>query len=277
MGRRYIEVFASKKADYYAAVAEFMREGGAGGDKPDNPHDLAGGQHQPYGHQLNSTVGYSSSSSTQRVPQQHQPQQAQPQPQAPTQAPAQQHEGRERGGNKHKHTGVLRMRGLPFSCEREDILKFFQDYVRASPPATSSSSHLTEPSAPEPGARAHQVPRRWAGFRGGLRGVRRGGRGGVRPCSAWQQWEQQQQRRVGGERGGGGMRSDGSPAPLVRWHLTLRGALPLLRGGARPQLGAAPLGLPMEACCLRRGAAWCRVIAKLPREGYTGMNIWIDA
>ncbi|CAA7404155.1 unnamed protein product [Spirodela intermedia] len=82
MGRRYVEVFRSKRQEYYTAVAHEVsdsrggspRRGGGGGGGPPRMRSVDDGKESA------------------------------------------------------EHTGVLRMRGLPFSAGKEDVLDFFKDF-----------------------------------------------------------------------------------------------------------------------------------------------------
>ncbi|MQL79097.1 hypothetical protein Taro_011538 [Colocasia esculenta] len=75
MGRRYVEVFRSKRQEYYSAVA----------------------------HEVSDTKGSP-------------PRRSAPRPKS------------DDGKDSVEHTGVLRMRGLPFSAGKDDVLDFFKDF-----------------------------------------------------------------------------------------------------------------------------------------------------
>ncbi|CAM6127029.1 unnamed protein product [Calypogeia fissa] len=80
IGRRYIEVFRSRKHDYYQAVAANVAE--------QNQDDIGGGR------RMSSPPGKRPISEKDRV----------------------------------EHTGVLKLRGLPFSASKRDIIDFFREY-----------------------------------------------------------------------------------------------------------------------------------------------------
>uniref|UniRef100_M4ER17 RRM domain-containing protein n=1 Tax=Brassica campestris TaxID=3711 RepID=M4ER17_BRACM len=94
-GRRYVEVFRSTKQEYYKAIANEVAESrvhgtvtGGGGD---------GGRGGGSG-------GHSPRRNVQRV------------------------RSSDDGKENADHTGILRLRGLPFSAGKEDILDFFKDF-----------------------------------------------------------------------------------------------------------------------------------------------------
>ncbi|KAK9123517.1 hypothetical protein Sjap_013119 [Stephania japonica] len=84
MGRRYVEVFRSKRQEYYKAIANQVSDVRVGGSPRQNVQNL---------HRARSYDDAKDSS---------------------------------------EHTGVLRLRGLPFSAGKDDVLEFFKDYSLSS-------------------------------------------------------------------------------------------------------------------------------------------------
>ncbi|KAB1200172.1 Heterogeneous nuclear ribonucleoprotein F [Morella rubra] len=77
LGRRYVEVFRSKRQEYYKAIAKEVSDA-----RGDSPHRRA-----------------------------------------------QRAKSSDEGKDSAEHTGVLRLRGLPFSAGKDDIIEFFKDFV----------------------------------------------------------------------------------------------------------------------------------------------------
>ncbi|GKB09131.1 heterogeneous nuclear ribonucleoprotein F, partial [Tanacetum coccineum] len=91
MGRRYIEVFRSNRQEYYKAISNLVT-------------DLRGGG-----------GGFSGRSARSRSPRR-----GPPKPRAHDPAK-----------DNMEHTGVLRLRGLPFTADRDDLVDFFEDWYLA--------------------------------------------------------------------------------------------------------------------------------------------------
>ncbi|XP_057953448.1 uncharacterized protein LOC131147849 [Malania oleifera] len=86
MGRRYVEVFRSKRQEYYKAIANEVSDARGG-----SPHR-----------------------SSMRM------------------------KSNDEGKDLAEHTGVLRLRGLPFSATKDDIMDFFKDFA-----VSDDSIHMT--------------------------------------------------------------------------------------------------------------------------------------
>ncbi|PWA40161.1 Nucleotide-binding, alpha-beta plait [Artemisia annua] len=93
MGRRYIEVFRSNRQEYYKAISNLVTDSRGGGG-------FGGGG-----------GGGARSRSPRRGP---------PKPRAHDPAK-----------DNMEHTGVLRLRGLPFTADRDDLVDFFEDWYLA--------------------------------------------------------------------------------------------------------------------------------------------------
>eukprot|EP00878_Enallax_costatus_P022490 GHUV01023861.1.p1 GENE.GHUV01023861.1~~GHUV01023861.1.p1 ORF type:complete len:176 (+),score=42.01 GHUV01023861.1:258-785(+) len=98
MGRRYVEVFRAKKLDYYKAIMAEMYVDGSGMQRGGYGRH-GGGYGGGYGHQH----GYSNGGGRGAD------------------------QGNGGAGYEAGPSNVLRLRGLPFSAQKEDIVRWFED------------------------------------------------------------------------------------------------------------------------------------------------------
>lgn len=98
MGKRYVEVFRSKRQDYYKAIANEVSDVRGG-----SPHRSA--------------------------------------PRA---------KSNDEDKDSAEHTGILRLRGLPFSARKDDIMDFFKDFI-----LSEDSIHITVNSEGRPTGEAY--------------------------------------------------------------------------------------------------------------------------
>lgn len=99
IGRRYVEVFRSKRQEYYKAIANEVSDA-RGGSSPRRSASRA--------------------------------------------------KSYDEGKDSAEHTGVLRLRGLPFSASKDDIMDFFKDFV-----LSEDSVHIVMNSEGRPSGEAY--------------------------------------------------------------------------------------------------------------------------
>lgn len=116
MGKRYVEVFRVKKVDYYKAVTQYMVEDDGGRGQPPRglPYEQQAGPHGGPG-------GFEEAG-----PQLREGGPPRPAEREHRAAPA------AKSTNPADHTGVLKMRGLPFSATKQDIIGWFSDVANLS-------------------------------------------------------------------------------------------------------------------------------------------------
>lgn len=100
MGRRYVEVFRSKRQEYYKAIANEVSDARGGSPPPRRSASRA--------------------------------------------------KSYDEGKESAEHTGVLRLRGLPFSASKDDILDFFKDFA-----LSEDSIHIVMNSEGRPSGEAY--------------------------------------------------------------------------------------------------------------------------
>lgn len=104
MGRRYVEVFRATKQEYYGAVASFVMDGHSDASQASTAHNLdktamgqpggnAGASGAPHGGMAGGAGGFVGGG----------------------------------GVVGSEHTGVLKLRGIPFAATKMDIISFFAD------------------------------------------------------------------------------------------------------------------------------------------------------
>lgn len=118
MGRRYVEVFRAKKLDYYKAVMAEILDGtgvpggrGRGGERGQYPQQYGGGGGGQY------QGGYTNGG------------------------------GRSNGYEEGGASTVVRLRGLPYSAQKEDIVRWFED-LQVTPIAADNVHIITDYGRP---------------------------------------------------------------------------------------------------------------------------------
>uniref|UniRef100_A0A7R9VIB2 RRM domain-containing protein n=1 Tax=Chlamydomonas euryale TaxID=1486919 RepID=A0A7R9VIB2_9CHLO len=132
MGRRYVEVFRSKRADYYKAVATEMTEGGGGGygggGYGGGGMGYGGGMAQGGGMGYGGYGGGGMGGGAPGGP-------------ASGYAAA---AGPPGMGGDGAGTTILKLRGLPFQCSDEDIVRWFDDPSLGISPLTTDNVFIVQ-------------------------------------------------------------------------------------------------------------------------------------